>query len=97
MAEVGRDIVTEMVARARDFQKYVDDLQADDRLRPVIRVKHIEEHTVTQLAFPSSGWLFTRTGTGTVRVQKGDFNAYLTETEATTLAAFLTDTDPGFD
>lgn len=52
---------------------------------------HVEEHDTERLTLPS-GWVFWRVKSGCIRVQKGDFTAYLQHDEADDLARLLGDT-----
>lgn len=57
--------------------------------------KHVESHDTTVLECPESGFRFTRVQTGCIRVQKGDFCAYITEDDAYALYHYIRDTAPG--
>lgn len=59
---------------------------------PTVQRKHVMEHYTDQLQCPENGWTLTRVSTGCIRVQKGDFTAYLSEEEADSLADFIRDT-----
>lgn len=48
----------------------------------------------TQRLTTREGWVFSRVRTGCVRVQKGDFCAYLQSDEAAALSRFIWDSDP---
>lgn len=48
----------------------------------------VPEHTTFKLTL-ESGWTFWKVRTGCVRVQKGDFTAYLLEEDVVPLAKFL--------
>lgn len=54
----------------------------------------VEAHETERMVLPS-GWTFWRVRTGCIRVQKGDFTAYLQQDEAEELAEFIDDTEPG--
>ena len=62
-------------------------------MRETVRV---EAQATERMTLPS-GWAFWRVRTGCVRVQKGDFTAYLQRDEAEELADFIQDTDDAFE
>jgi hypothetical protein len=53
----------------------------------------VPAHLTERVTIPG-GWVFWRVSTGCIRVQKGDFTAYLQADEAQELAEFIHDTDP---
>lgn len=61
-------------------------------LKPERVQKHVESHDTEQLLTHENDWTFTRVQTGCIRVQKGDFTAYLSEEEADALGDFIRDT-----
>lgn len=84
--------IRDYVERAQRFQAEVHRITRDRF--PYQVTKHVEEHDAEQLVCPESGWTFTRVKTGCIRVQKGDFTAYLVEREADALAEFIESTRP---
>jgi len=65
-------------------------------LRPETRVgerisRPVPAHRTEMLKF--DGWTFWRVRTGCIRVQRGDFTAYLQADEAADLAEFIRETD----
>lgn len=52
----------------------------------------VPAHQTEMLKF--DGWTFWRVSTGCIRVQRGDFTAYLQEDEAADLADFIKETQP---
>lgn len=54
----------------------------------------VPEHETVRLT-TTEGWVFSRVRTGCVRVQKGDFCAYLTDEESMAVSDFLYETAGG--
>jgi hypothetical protein len=63
----------------------------------VVEVVEVPAHKTKRLTtFPDPGgipWTFSRVRTGCVRVQRGDFTAYLSSAEAAALANFIWESD----
>lgn len=57
-----------------------------------IEVVEVPAHQTERLT-TREGWVFSRVRTGCVRVQKGEFTAYLQDDEARILAQFINGTD----